>query len=247
MKKQGSMRKWTQGTLRPHQKTCLADQCCLLCWESFRLQFSETGSGAGFYREKETWAWRTVTSICMSSLSRLGPYRRHGDKEPSREKQEKDGGHGRETITDTMQMERCRPSHHGKSRHSWCRTGNDTCLRKLSTMTVHWSFFNIDRLCFCGNRIVCVFGCCYKWQRFPSSMKTSSYLLSGSSTHDCHALSRLLGDRTVRNAVDLEKIVEPPRMCFHQRVAALCWCFSYSGFVWRIITSRHIKPFQSTS
>ena len=127
-------------------------------------------------------------------------------------------GHGRETMTDTLQMEQCCPFHHGKSLHSWCRAGNDTRPRKPSTMTVHWSFFNIDALCFCGNKIVCVFRCVYKWQRFPCSMKTSPYLQSLSQYPwlSCTFLSAQGQDSgTERNAVDLKQIKESSESVCH--------------------------------
>lgn len=135
--------------------------------------------------------------------------------------------HGRETNIDTMQMERCYLFHHGKSHHSWCRTGNDTQLRKLSTMT--WSFFNIDGLCFCGNKIVCVFVSRYKWQIFPSSVKTSPYLHSESSMAIIY-LSFLLTDRITAQR-RFGKDQRDLGIYFHQRVEALYWWFSGSGFV----------------
>lgn len=41
----------------------------------------------------------------------------------------------------------------GTAAPSWCKAGNDTRLRKLSTMPVHWSFFNIASLFFRGTRL----------------------------------------------------------------------------------------------
>lgn len=138
------------------------------------LSLVRTGSGARCFIEKETLDERTAAScICMSLLSLLSLYSGH-----------------EVTITDIVQIERCCLSHHGKSPKSWCRTGNDTHPRKLSTMTAHWSFFNIDGHCFCGNKTLCVFGCSYKWQIFPCSMKTSPYLQSETSTHDYHSLAQ---------------------------------------------------------
>lgn len=133
-------------------------------------------------------------------------------------------------------MERCRPfRRHGKSCHSWCSTGNDTRLRKLRTMTVHWSFFiNIDGLCFCGNKIVSVFGFGYKWQRFPCSMKTSAYLQSGSSGLGYHAHSCLLRKRQWEEGSFKKR---------SKRSDALHWGLSDSDFVLSILIFRQWRHF----
>ena len=152
-------------------------------------------------------------------------------------------------------MQRRCPFHHGKSHHSWCRTGNDTCLRKLCTMTVHWSFFNIDGLCFCGNKIACVFGWSYKWQRFPRSMKTSPYLRP-ESQHPWLSWTFLSArgqdNHTERNDVDSQKIKETFEYIFHQRVEALAvsrfrLCLEGAGIEDILKSPLRLKPFKSKS
>lgn len=178
------------------------------------------GSGTGGFTENKKTLGLKGACVHLPRLTvcpRPEQWTQSDKRNTDRERGRDEGDKARETLTDSMQMERCRP---GKSLHSWCRTGNDTRLRKPSTMTVHWSFFNIDRLCFCGNKIVCVFGHRYKWQRFPCSMKTSRYLHSASSTHDCHALSCLALGQDIspeRNAADMAEIKQWLKIYIYSR------------------------------
>lgn len=119
----------------------------------FHFPFLETGSGTGCYGEKETLSWRLGAPICMGALHPLVLRRKPNIK---REAQSEDRGGNpwwSDAVLATM----------GKVRHSWCGMGNDTRFRKPSTMTVHWSFFNVDVPCFVGT----TFGLHYKWQIFP--------------------------------------------------------------------------------
>lgn len=133
----------------------------------FHPQFSETGSGIKYHRGTETHK-ECLHLLYLHELT-VSPHLSSGQNIK------------RETFIESLQMEWCFPSHQGESHHSWCGTGNDTCLRKLSTMTVHWSFFfKIQTVPVFVGTSLSVFGCRYKWQIFPCSMKTTPYLHSES-------------------------------------------------------------------
>lgn len=157
---------------RRHQKTCLADQCCLL-YSSFSIPSSQKRGVASSIIEKQKHK-ECLHLLYLHELT-VSPHLSSGQNIK------------RETFIESLQMEWCFPSHQGKSHHSWCGTGNDTCLRKLSTMTVHWSFFFKyrqslflwEQVCLCLD--VAING---KYFRVPWK-QLHTYILNP-STHDYH-------------------------------------------------------------
>lgn len=98
--------------------------------------------------------------------------------------------------------------HHGKIGHSWCGTGNDTRLRKLCTMTVHWSFLILTGACFCvcvNNIRLCT--CQYKQQIFPPAGENNMYIHSVFRLAPLSPFPGVSGDRMT--ATQSEKIKEP--------------------------------------
>lgn len=220
MKNTSFMRNRAEGTLHPHQKTCWADQCCLLS-----SVFSSQKQGVapsfmekrGKFRQKRLSAW----AHCLSSSYTVHQTSRDGQT-----------GHGRETVS---RWNDAVLSTMGNSHHSWCRQ-EMTRLRKPRTMTAYWffsffSFFNIDGLCFCGNKIVCVFGCSYKWQIFLHFMKTSPYLHSESQYPWLCFPSAQGQERTQKGRA--RKDQRAFWLCFHQRL--LYWWFPGCDSVWRTL------------